>query len=363
MFVDPSTVIRADHPQDVLPALEAMQKARDNGKWLAGYFSYELGYALSDKLGPLMPETRELPLLHFGVFDRPVAVEKNQISDTAQLSEFKPTWDFPRYAAAFETLHDYIKAGHIYQVNLTFALESQLTGDINTLYAQLQKSQPVPHGVLVDFEGTTLLSRSPELFFSLSSSGTLTTRPMKGTAPRGATVAEDDALRDGLQASEKNRAENLMIVDLLRNDMSRVSKIGSVKVPDLFTVERYATLHQMTSRITSKVENGCTIKDLICALFPCGSITGAPKMRAMEIIHDVEQHPREAYCGSIGWIAPDTKETGTQDIIMEFNVAIRTLHCRADKSVRLNVGGGVVYDSTAEGEYGEAILKGNFAIK
>ena len=175
---------------------------------------------------------------------------------------------------------------------------------------------------------------------------------MKGTAPRGDTQAADDALRDGLQASEKNRAENLMIVDLLRNDMSRVSKVGSVKVPDLFDVERYATLHQMTSTITSKVLPNTTIQDLFMAMFPCGSITGAPKIRAMQIIRDLENQPRNAYCGAIGWIAPDGA--------MEFNVAIRTLMCREDGSVTMNVGGGVVYDSTAKDEYAEALLKSQF---
>lgn len=176
---------------------------------------------------------------------------------------------------------------------------------------------------------------------------------MKGTAPRGTTKAQDDAIREALHSSEKNRAENLMIVDLLRNDMSRISQIGSVTVPELFAVERFETLHQMTSCITSQITDGTTLKDLFTALFPCGSITGAPKVRAMQIIHEIEAQPREAYCGSIGWIAPDGS--------MEFNVAIRTLHCRDDKSVLMNVGGGVVYDSTAQDEYEEALLKSRFA--
>ncbi len=238
-------------------------------------------------------------------------------------------------------------------MNLTFPLASRFAGTIEQLYAQLQRRQPVPHGVLVDLGGVALLSRSPELFFSLSENGKLTTRPMKGTAPRGKTAAADDALRDELQSSEKNRAENLMIVDLLRNDMSRVSEVGSVTVPELFSVERFATLHQMTSCITSQVCKGITFKELFRALFPCGSITGAPKVRAMQIIRDIETQPREAYCGSIGWIAPNGA--------MEFNVAIRTLLCRQDQTVQMNVGGGIVYDSTAQSEYEEALLKSRFA--
>ena len=232
-------------------------------------------------------------------------------------------------------------------------MDAQAVGSPDALYERLKDRQPVPHGAFVDLGGPILLSRSPELFFSLEADGTMTTRPMKGTAPRGATSAEDNALRVALQTSEKNRAENLMIVDLLRNDMSRVSEIGSVKVPDLFEVERFATLHQMTSRVTSQIRKDVSLQDLFMALFPCGSVTGAPKVRAMQIIRELEQTPREAYCGSIGWIAPDGA--------MTFNVGIRTLMCQPDGSTRLNVGGGVVYDSTATDEYEEAILKSTFA--
>jgi len=205
----------------------------------------------------------------------------------------------------------------------------------------------------VTLGGPALLSRSPELFFSMDGQGRLTTRPMKGTAPRGATPAEDEALFRDLQASSKNRAENLMIVDLLRNDIGRISEIGSVRVPELFSVERYATLFQMTSRITSQVRPGTTLGDLFTAVFPCGSVTGAPKIRAMEILSDLEAGPRGAYCGAIGWIAPDRS--------MEFNVAIRTIVCFEDGAAELHVGGGVVYDSTAQDEYAEAILKSRFA--
>lgn len=330
-----------------------MQRAQSDGKWLAGYLSYELGYLLSPKLVPLFPTKRDLPLIHFGVFDDPSPLQALDDKAAAALASPEPIWDFAQYARAFATIHDYIEAGDIYQANLTFPLISRFSGSPDALYARLRQRQPVPHGALVDFGGTALLSRSPELFFSLSAEGKLTTRPMKGTAPRAETPIEDDAIRDSLQLSEKNRAENLMIVDLLRNDMSRVSEIGSVTVPELFVVERFATLHQMTSCISSQVRQGTTIQALFEALFPCGSITGAPKVRAMQIIRDIETQPREAYCGAIGWIAPDGA--------MEFNVAIRTLLCRQDKTVQMNVGGGVVYDSTAQDEYAEALLKSRFA--
>lgn len=353
LFEAPCEIIKADTPQDVDDAFDAMQRAQSNGKWLAGYLSYDFGYLTSSKLKPLLPPQRELPLIHFGVFDTPLAPEPRVANAHATLDPPVPLWNFHQYSQAFAKVHDYIQAGDVYQVNLTFPLVSQFTGSPEALYARLRQRQPVPHGALVDFGGTTLLSRSPELFFSLSTDGKLTTRPMKGTAPRAETPDEDDALRDNLQSSEKNRAENLMIVDLLRNDMSRVSKIGSVAVPELFVVERFATLHQMTSCITSRIRPDTTIKALFEALFPCGSITGAPKLRAMQIIHEIETQPREAYCGSIGWIAPNGA--------MEFNVAIRTLMCRQDKTVQMNVGGGVVYDSTAQDEYAEALLKSQFS--
>ena len=352
-FSHPVSIIRADTPDQVDAAFDAMQQAQADEKWLAGYVSYEYGYLTSPKLEHLIPTNRELPLIQFGVFDGPRPSADVPISPKLGLTPLDPQWTADQYADAFDVVHDYIGAGDIYQVNLTFPLTSSATLPADAVYAGLRTIQPVPHGAFVDFGETILLSRSPELFFSLSSSGELATRPMKGTAPRGATQEQDDALRDALQASVKNRAENLMIVDLLRNDMSRVSEIGSVKVPELFAVERFATLHQMTSTITSQIIKGTTLKSLFAALFPCGSITGAPKIRAMEIIRELEPYPREAYCGSIGWIAPDGA--------MEFNVAIRTLLYWPDRSIQVNVGGGVVYDSTAQDEYEEALLKARFA--
>lgn len=351
-FRDPVDIVSAHTPDEVPGAFDAIEAAIARGRWLAGHASYELGYALCDKLAPLLPPVRALPLMRFGVFDGPHPAPAPREAD-ARLTPPRPLWDAARYARAFDRVHAYICAGDIYQANLTLPLTARATGTPAALHARLARRQPVPHGARVDLGGPVLLSRSPELFFSLDADGVLTTRPMKGTAPRGATPGEDDALRDGLAASEKNRAENLMIVDLLRNDMARVSRIGSVKVPELFTVERYETLHQMTSRITSRVVPGTTVGDLFAALFPCGSITGAPKIRAMEILAELEGAPREIYCGAIGWIAPDRR--------MEFNVAIRTLTCHQGGAVTLNVGGGVVYDSTAGDEYAEALLKSRFA--
>jgi para-aminobenzoate synthetase component 1 len=352
-FASPIELIYADTLSEVPAAFAQLQAAHESGKWLAGLAGYELGYAFINKLKHLLPSDRQLPLLAFGVFDG-YCLAPEPLDVPVNLSPPVPLWNFEEYKAAFESVHEYIKAGDIYQANLTFPMTAQFDGPFEALYARLQSRQKVTHGALLDLGSIKPLSRSPELFFKLTKNGVLTTRPMKGTAPRGIDNITDKALRDDLAASEKNRAENLMIVDLLRNDMSIVSEVGSVTVPEIFTIEEYATLFQMTSRITSQLRRNTSLYDLFAALFPCGSITGAPKIRAMEILGDLEPNARDAYCGSIGWIGPDGA--------MEFNVAIRTLVCdQSTGTARINVGGGIVYDSTAEDEYAEALLKSKFA--
>lgn len=355
LFEGASQLIEAHDADEVPGAFEALQAAQAGGKWLAGFCSYELGYVLCDRLNARLPQYRDVPLMQFGVFDGPAPAPVLPLPGGASLGGLRAHWSAGDYAATFQRVHDYLRAGDIYQANLTFPLEGRWSGDPLALYAALQSRQPVPHGAFVDFgQGTVLLSRSPELFFALDSGGTLQARPMKGTRPRGDTPAEDAALSRDLAEAEKDRAENLMIVDLLRNDLGRIAKIGTVRVPELFAIESYATVHQMTSLITAQIAGGTTLAEIFTALFPCGSVTGAPKIRAMEILSDLEPRPRGAYCGGIGWIAPDGA--------MSFNVAIRTVTCFADGTARINVGGGVVYDSTAGGEYAEALLKGRFAL-
>lgn len=351
-FEGAQRLIVAQSQDEVPGALAEMEAAQAAGQWLAGYASYELGYALTPKLAARMRAERDLPLIQFGVFAAPKPARVD-IPSNVGLSGFAPLWSRERYATAFDQVKAYIAAGHIYQANLTFPMEARLAGAPWALYRALAAHQPVPHGAFVDLGGPALVSRSPELFFAADADGRLETRPMKGTAPRRPWPDADEAERRALRSSEKNQAENLMIVDLLRNDMSRVSELGSVKVPELFRVETYRTLHQMTSRITSRVVPGTTLSDLFEALFPCGSVTGAPKIRSMEILSELEAGPRGAYCGSVGWIAPDGA--------MEFNVAIRTITCFPDGRAVMGVGGGVVHDSTLDGEYDEALLKGRFA--
>lgn len=352
-FRAPRRIIRADTPDAVPAALIALQDAQGDGYWLAGYASYELGYLFTAKLRDLLPADRDMPLLLFGVFDAPSPDAGIAAAGPASLSVPSPVWSPDVYGQAFSTLHDFIAAGDIYQANLTFAMTAKRSGSIDALWARLRDRQTAPHGALVDLGGPVVLSRSPELFFSIDRHGCMTARPMKGTVARGTTPEQDAEHAQWLHESEKNRAENLMIVDLLRNDMSRISQVGSVRVPDLFTIETYATLHQMTSRITAQLKSNVSISDIFAALFPCGSITGAPKIRAMQILAALEETARDVYCGAIGWIAPDGA--------MSFGVAIRTLICGENNAVRLNVGGGVVHDSNAPDEYAEALLKAQFA--
>lgn len=360
-FAAPDALIVAWEAADVPAAFARMQAAKDAGKWLAGFASYELGYALEPKLADRMPEGRRSPLMCFGVFDGPdeaataallAKIEAEQ--DRAKLSAPTPVWDEATYTKAFNQVADYIASGDFYQTNLTFPMWAEWSGTPEGLFGALSRVQPVNYGGIVNLgEGPVLVSRSPELFYRVDANGVISTRPMKGTVPRGKTEAEDAELKAFLQGDEKNRAENLMIVDLLRNDISRVAELGSVKVPELFTVESYATVHQMTSLVQAQMRDGVSIGEMFTALFPCGSITGAPKIRAMQVINDLEDAPRDIYCGSIGWIAPDGASA--------FNVGIRTLSLDADGRARLNVGGGVVYDSTAPSEYEEALWKARYA--
>lgn len=350
-FRNASRVITAVEASEVPGALAAVDAALAAGQWVAGYASYELGYASEPRLAALMPSARAVPLLSFGVFDGAEAA--GPLAEGGALQDLRPRWDRATYAQAFQRVHDYIGAGDIYQANLTFPIDADAIGGAEAIYGTLAAGQPVGHGALILQDGgPAILSRSPELFFRTDANGVIETRPMKGTQPRSADPVEDRKNRDFLAADEKNRAENLMIVDLLRNDISRVAKAGSVKVPDLFKVETYATVHQMVSRVQAQLRRDVSLGDIFSALFPCGSITGAPKLRSMEILRDLEPWARDIYCGAIGWAAPDGRS--------EFNVAIRTVMVDGNRA-RFNVGGGVVWDSTAPSEYEEALWKARFA--
>ncbi len=352
LFDAPKEIIVARDASEVARALARMEAASRAGLHLAGYASYELGYALEPKFaaGP-SPKSRT-PLLLFGAFAAPRAVNQDFGADLAgSRISLEPAWTSQEYADRFQKCRDYIFAGDVYQINLTFPLYGRFEGEPLALYRALRKRQPVAYGGVVALGGETIVSLSPEVFFE-ARDRQIRARPMKGTARRGFMPPEDMARAQYLVEDEKSRAENLMIVDLLRNDLSRLAEVGSVKVTDLFTVQTYPTLHQMTSGIEARLREDVTLVELFSGLFPCGSVTGAPKIRAMEIIRDLECAARGVYCGSLGVISPDGD--------MRFNVAIRTLTIFPDHELVCNVGSAIVADSTAREEYEECLIKARF---
>jgi para-aminobenzoate synthetase component 1 len=355
LFERPGRLIVADTAEEFFPALTALQKAHESGKWLAGYFSYEAGYLLEPKLAPILPLDRRTPLMMFGVFDGPsdMPPARGRPRTNGPIFGVRATWSVDDYRQRFDEVHRHLRQGDCYQANLTFPVEAKWSGDPLEAFDALAERQAVKYGALVDLGGPIILSRSPELFFDIDGEGWIETHPMKGTAPRGSTPEEDEAQKHFLANDPKNQAENRMIVDLLRNDISLISEVGTLDVPELFRIESFATVHQMVSKVRAKLLPGLSIRDIFAALFPCGSITGAPKIRAMEILRELETAPRNAYCGAIGWIEPGGR--------MRFNVAIRTITLFPDGEAVYNVGGGVVFDSTAQEEYAECLLKARYA--
>ncbi len=355
LYRDPVRIIQCEDAGEVAGALAALDEAVETCH-VAGFCAYELGYALEPRLAPLMPPVRRGPLLWFGVF-----AAREHLDDRAATAFLTRTMcsghamHGPRagvtreaYDTAQAAIHAYLRAGDTYQINFTFPLSFTLDGDPVSLFAALRARQKVSHGALVWTGAEHILSLSPELFFERDHS-TIRTRPMKGTVGRGRDPEEDARLAEALQADPKSRAENLMIVDLLRNDVGRLAQIGTVRVPDLFTRETYPTLHTLTSTVEARLDGDPAPSRILGALFPCGSITGAPKIRAMEIIRDLEAAPRGVYTGAVGAFGPDRGA--------HFNVAIRTLTVGRDGAATYGVGGGIVADSRDDAEYDECFLK------
>jgi len=347
VFCDPLTVIRADTAAEVPGALAAVERALGQGHHVAGWLGYELGYALEPRLARYLADA---PLLRLGVFGAP-SQEAPPAGARAYAGPLRPEWDGSAYASRFARVKNYIAAGDIYQANLSLRARFAFAGNPRALYEQLRAQSGAAHCAYIDC-GWHILSLSPELFFDLSQDGRIAVRPMKGTLARG---GDDQAERARLSASAKDRAENLMIVDLIRNDLSRIAEPGSVEAGELFKVETYPTLHAMVSSVTAKKRAEAGVADILRALFPCGSVTGAPKIRAMEILHELESSPRGAYCGAIGHFSPAPHN----QFSARFNVAIRTLTVWGDRG-ELGIGGGVVQDSDAAGEYAECLLKARF---
>lgn len=337
----------------VAGALAEVETAAASGFFAAGFVSYEAAAGFNPDL-PSLPPLEGLPLVWFALFR-----ERREVPAGAGLPEavrtdvrLNQSPEASRHTADIERIRAYIAAGDCYQVNHTFQMQGDYGGDPLALYARIGRGQRAPFCAYLDTGRFTVVSASPELFFSLKD-GIIKTRPMKGTAPRGRSSAEDRQAVQQLQQNPKERAENLMIVDLLRNDLGIVAETGSVVVDSLFKVETYPSLHQMTSTVTARVKDGVELPEIFRALFPCGSITGAPKRRSMEVIAGLEGQPRGVYCGAIGYVAPGGEAL--------FSVAIRTpLLDRRSGRISLGVGSGITWDSIAQREFAECLNKGDF---
>ncbi|WP_128891251.1 aminodeoxychorismate synthase component I [Erythrobacter sp. HKB08] len=367
LFEKPDCIFIARRGDEVETVLAEAEAARiEMGGTLAGYIAYEAGLALEPRLAKLADARSGAkgPLVWLGLFSSERVMPAEEVEGwlaehgpgEASIGPLDPQISQGAYEAAFAQLQDAIRAGDIYQANLTFPLAGPFRGNPVALYRALRPAAQAGYGGLI-FDGSHwLLSLSPELFVSLRGEEAKV-KPMKGTRPRGRTDEEDAALAEDLATSVKDKAENLMIVDLMRNDLSRVAEAGSVRVDAPFAIESYPTVHQMVSTVRAKLAPGKSARDLVQAIFPCGSITGAPKIRAMELIDEVERDARGPYCGAIGRIGPDGEAA--------FNVAIRTIRLTEIENehgkAELGVGSAIVADSDAKGEWRESLLKGGFA--
>ncbi len=363
VFQAPADVVIAAKADQIRPAFDRLRQYLADGYYVAGWISYEAGLFLEDRLAIHGNQMDEIPFLSFGVY------QKRQSLTSAENEEYWAAFSGPddyeigavklnisraQYQAAVSRIHEYLKAGDIYQVNYTLKAQFGFHGRPESYFSALRKAQRVEYGAFIKSDDLSVLSLSPELFFRKSGAD-ITARPMKGTCPRGRTLAEDRHHADFMQRDEKSRAENLMIVDLLRNDLSRISAPASVHLQSLYDVEKYRTLFQMTSTIGAKAPEALHMVDLITALFPCGSVTGAPKIRAMEIISELEQAPRGIYTGAIGYMAPDGDGC--------FSVPIRTIILDRDGQGEMGIGSAIVADSDVAAEYDECLLKARFATR
>jgi para-aminobenzoate synthetase/4-amino-4-deoxychorismate lyase len=369
LFTEPLKILTARVPEEVPEVFSAVEHAVESGAWVAGYVSYECGAELIGLKSPAEPHSHG-PLACFGVyakacifdhltgrFEGEVSPEFSAESESEafEIRNVKLGISAAEYSARVEAVREQIRAGNTYQVNLTQKLTFEFAGSPMAMYRELVRRQPVPYSAYLHLDGRHVLSISPELFFRIQTARIegqrITTRPMKGTAPRGRDLHEDAKIARWLQNDEKNRSENIMVVDLLRNDVGRISEFGTVRVDELCRVEKYATLLQMTSSISAKLRPDLSRRDIFASLFPCGSVTGAPKLRTMEIIRELERTPRGIYTGAIGFFSPRGEAV--------FSVAIRTAVLDGTRG-EMGVGGGIVYDSVAAEEYRECELKAKF---
>lgn len=348
LFQDPEFIISCSDPSSFISCFNDMENALKKGYYLAGFMSYEAGYCFEERLAE--NKIYDFPLIHMGAYKAPL---RNKISLSAEpcrnrLKALKLNISQIEYFSDINTIKDYIAKGDVYQITYCIKLLFDFHGDPFSLYARLLEEQPVPYPAYIETDRFSILSLSPEMFIKKTSTHVVT-KPMKGTWPRGNNIISDLMAPLCLKYDKKNRAENVMIADLLRNDLGRVGM--NIRAPRLFEVAKYATLCQMTSTVTGEVDKNTSVYGLFASLFPSGSVTGAPKIRAMDIIKELEGEERKIYTGAIGYISPDRD--------MFFNIPIRTLLIR-DGAGEMGIGGGIVWDSTPQGEWDEGMLKAKF---
>ena len=340
-FRDPVRILQSSERSSVIPLLKEIEAATTAGFYAAGFVAYEAAPAFDPALTAHSPGP--LPLAWFGLFRSVRAHHDLPWSPGPAIGhlDWQPTVGLNDYRSAIQSIRDAIERGESYQANFTFRLRTAFEADPWSLFASLVTAQPVQHAAYLELDSHVICSASPELFFRLSGTD-ITSRPMKGTARRGPTTRSDRQLALDLYNSSKNRAENLMIVDMLRNDLGRIATPGSVSVESLFDLETYESVHHLTSSVTARTTR--SLADIFGALFPCASITGAPKVRTMELLTDLETTPRGIYTGTLGFVAPDRQA--------QFNVAIRTVHIDLPRQLaEYGTGGGIVWDSRAADEY------------
>jgi para-aminobenzoate synthetase/4-amino-4-deoxychorismate lyase len=348
-------VLEAQDLGDVVEVLTQAEREVARGRWVGGFVSYEAAPAFDPVMrvaDTSLSPISDLPLAWFAV-SRTRRPAEPLSGDSYALEPWKSQLSKDNYYSAVEEIRRRIRAGDTYQVNFTFRLEAPFTGSVEAFYRDLVNAQACGYGALIDTGRWVIASASPELFFEWRH-GRIVSKPMKGTRRRGVMMNDDEQERALLESSEKDRAENLMIVDMVRNDLGRISRIGTVRVPALFTTEKYDTLWQLTSTVEAEPVSGTSLREVFGALFPCASITGAPKVSTMGIIDELETDPRGVYCGAVGFGGPGPG--GEPE--WAFNVAIRTvLIDRSNSTATYGTGGGITYDSTSSGEYNEALLK------
>ncbi|MFA6356099.1 MAG: chorismate-binding protein [Candidatus Omnitrophota bacterium] len=348
LFRDPVYVISCEEPSSFDACFGKIEDAIERGYYLAGFISYEAGYCFEESLAG--PAKRDFPLMRMGVYDSPIAVSPPPAPKHPRISlkDMRLNIPYDDYFLNIGSIREYIENGDVYQVTYCVKFLFTFRGDPFSLYNVLLREQPVPYPAYIESGGFHILSLSPEMFLRKMSSRIMT-KPMKGTWPRGGNIISDAVAGIRFKYDKKNRAENVMIADLLRNDLGRMGT--GIKAPKLFEVTKYRKLHQMTSTITGELDARIPVREIFASLFPSGSVTGAPKIRAMRIIRELEREDRRIYTGAIGYITPERD--------MYFNIPIRTLLIR-EGAGEMGVGGGIVWDSTPRGEWEEGLLKAKF---